>query len=250
MGVVHISDNVFNQVDYRIRFEWGEDGVRRLAPLSNVVVIIDVLSFTTCVEIAVSREAIVFPYRYKDDSAFTFACSVDAQLANKRGKTPSLSPNSLFALEPQTRIVLPSPNGSTCTVVAVESDALVIAGCLRNASAVADYIKHHYPDGEISVISCGEHWSNGRLRPSIEDLIGAGAILSHFEQQFLSPEAKVALGAFRQFEHDITGVLKECSSGRELIQKGFPDDVTVSSEVNVSSTVPILHNGAYVNHKL
>lgn len=241
-----INDEVFNQTQYRVRFEWGEEGVRQLAPLSSVVVVIDVLSFTTCVEIAVSREVVVFPYRYKDESALTFAQSVDALLADKRGKTPSLSPGSLFSLQPQTRIVLPSPNGSTCTVVAEESGAFAIAGCLRNAFAVSDFIKRHYPGKVISVIACGEHWSNGKLRPAIEDLIAAGAILSQFDQPSLSPEAKVAVSAFRHAEHDIQTTLEQCSSGRELTEKGFPEDVIISSELNVSHVVPVLHNGAYV----
>lgn len=104
--MIVINDDVFNQVQYRIRFEWGAEGGRRLAPLSSVVVIIDVLSFTTCVEVAVSREALVFPYPIK------YAQSVNATLAEKRGKTPSLSPVSLLSLQQQSRIVLPSPNGS------------------------------------------------------------------------------------------------------------------------------------------
>lgn len=55
--------DVFDQMSYRIRFEWGTEGIRRLAPRSQVVVIVDVLSFTTCVEVAVSRDVVVFPYR-------------------------------------------------------------------------------------------------------------------------------------------------------------------------------------------
>ncbi len=241
-----MNDDVFNQTPYRVRFEWGAEGVRRLAPLSSVVVIIDVLSFTTCVEIAVSREAMVFPYRYKDESATVFAESVNALLAGKRGNTPPLSPSSLLSLQQQSRIVLPSPNGSTCTVIAKESSVFTIAGCLRNAFAVSNFIKSHYPDKVISVIACGEQWSNGTLRPAIEDLIAAGAILSQFDQTFLSPEATIAVGTFRHAEQDIKKDLVACSSGRELTEKGFPEDVIIASELNASQIVPIFHNGAYI----
>jgi 2-phosphosulfolactate phosphatase len=43
----------FNQQAFMIRCEWGTCGVAQLAPESDAVVIVDVLSFTTCVEIAV-----------------------------------------------------------------------------------------------------------------------------------------------------------------------------------------------------
>ncbi|RLQ94550.1 2-phosphosulfolactate phosphatase [Falsibacillus albus] len=240
-----MTDAVFNQSPHKVRFEWGAEGVRCLAPLSDVVVLIDVLSFTTCVDIACSREALVFPYRYKDKSAELFAKSNGALLAKKRGQTPSLSPGSLVELDQEARIVLPSPNGSTCTVIAKESNACTIAGSLRNAFAVTTYIKHHYPDKVVSVIACGELWPSGALRPSIEDLIGAGAILSQFDQSNLSPEAKVAVSAFKFAEHDMRAVLMDCSSGRELIEKGFPDDVSMASELNASQTVPVFCDGAY-----
>ncbi|WP_053960379.1 2-phosphosulfolactate phosphatase [Sulfobacillus thermosulfidooxidans] len=158
-----MGDERFYQSTYPIRFEWGQEGVRRLAPLSGVVVIVDVLSFCTAVDVAMSKDAIVFPYRYHDPSALTFAQSVDAILAGERGHAFSLSPSSLLFLPSKTRIVLPSPNGSTCTVVAQEAGCVVIAGCLRNASHVAAFIKRHYAREMISVIACGEQWPNGHL---------------------------------------------------------------------------------------
>lgn len=92
-------------------------------------------------------------------------------LAGKRGESPSLSPGSLFSLSPKARIVLPSPNGSTCTVIAEESHVITIAGCLRNGFAVSRFIQERYPDHVTSVIACGEQWSNGVFRPAIEDII-------------------------------------------------------------------------------
>ena len=75
----------FDQAEFDVRCEWGEKGVLQLAPLSDVMIIVDVLCFSTCIEIANSRGAIVFPYQWKDESAKEFAQSVGAELANKRG---------------------------------------------------------------------------------------------------------------------------------------------------------------------
>lgn len=55
----------FDQVEFDVRCEWGLAGVRHLAP-ADVMVIVDVLSFTTSVNIAVARGAVVYPYRWRD----------------------------------------------------------------------------------------------------------------------------------------------------------------------------------------
>jgi 2-phosphosulfolactate phosphatase len=75
----------FSQADFEVRCEWGEKGVLQLAPISDVIVIIDVLSFSTCIDIANSRGAIVFPYQWNDGSAQAFARSINAEVAEKRG---------------------------------------------------------------------------------------------------------------------------------------------------------------------
>ena len=88
---------IFSQSEFNIRCEWGENGVAQLAPISDVVVIVDVLSFSTCVEIATRRGAMIFPYRWRDETAEAFAVSVGAELAdNRRSQSKySLSPESL-----------------------------------------------------------------------------------------------------------------------------------------------------------
>ena len=69
---------------FRIRFEWGPQGVACLAPASDAVVIVDVLSFSTAVVVAAARGAAVFPYRWADDTAAEYARSLDALLAGSR----------------------------------------------------------------------------------------------------------------------------------------------------------------------
>lgn len=51
-----------HQAEYDIRCEWDEGGVLELSRKSDVVIIVDVLSFSTCVDIATARGAIVYPY--------------------------------------------------------------------------------------------------------------------------------------------------------------------------------------------
>ena len=55
----------YNQNEYDIRLEWGQKGVEELSAISDVVIIIDILSFSTCVDIVTSNLASVIPYNGK-----------------------------------------------------------------------------------------------------------------------------------------------------------------------------------------
>lgn len=75
---------IFDQAEYHLRRQWGWAGVQALAPVSDVVIMVDVLSFSTAVDIAVARGAAVLPYRWRDPSAGAFAKSKGALLATSR----------------------------------------------------------------------------------------------------------------------------------------------------------------------
>ncbi len=239
-----MSDSSWStQGDYDRRFEWAPSGSERLAQAGSIVVVVDVLRFTTAVEAVVSRGAIVYPYRWKDASARAFADSLGAQLSdNPDAVSVSLSPSALLNQATLDAVVLPSPNGSTCSALAAETGAVVVAACLRNAPAVAEYLAA--TNLPVLVLACGERWSDGTLRPSLEDLLGAGAVLSSLGGD-LSPEAASAVAAWQDAKDTIADVLLKCVSGRELVERGFRDDVEYASLYGVSDVVPVLVDGAF-----
>lgn len=255
-----VSDGAYYaQAGFDARFEWGAEGLRRLGPVSAVLVIVDVLRFTTAIDVAVSRGAVVYPFHVRpDESPDAFAREVGAQLAEWRGAPApaspySLSPASLLQVMAGERLVLPSPNGATLSRLAGEMAAAVsairpltvLAGCLRNASAVAAVAREH--GGVVTVIAAGERWdrTEGSLRPSVEDLLGAGAILTALAPAAPSPEARAAMAAFQAAQPHLRAQLLACASGRELIQKGFTQDVEIAAEHDASRTVPVLREGAF-----
>ena len=232
---------MLDQAEYKIRFEWGERGVSLLAPISDVVIIVDVLSFSTAVEIATNQSAIVYPYRWKDASVHEFAKSVRAEVADGNSQNGySLSPASLLKLPPDIRLILPSPNGSYLSLSTGTTPT--IAGCLRNCRAVAEASM----DGakNIAVIGAGEQWEDGTLRPCIEDMIGAGAIIS-FLGGGLSPEAETAQAAFEGASSKLGEQIKNCISGREKSARGEERDIELASNIGISHCVPILRDGAF-----
>ncbi|HMF09825.1 MAG TPA: 2-phosphosulfolactate phosphatase [Thermoanaerobaculia bacterium] len=229
-----------NQSGFSARFEWGEAGLSALGPGSDAIVVVDVLCFTTCVDVAVARGAEVLPYRWNDGTAADYARQKAADLAGRRGERWSLSPQSFGNVVAGTRIVLPSPNGSALSFAC---DApVVLAGCLRNAAAVARAARSAGP--RVAVIAAGERWPDGSLRPCLEDLLGAGAVLSHLPG-VRSPEAEAAAGAFGSLKDRLRRALADTASGRELISWGYEGDLDLAAELDVSAAAPRLEDGSY-----
>jgi 2-phosphosulfolactate phosphatase len=233
----------YDQQEFDIRCEWGGFGVSQLAPISDAIVIVDVLSFSTSVDIAVGNGAIVYPYQWKDESALAYAQSRDAILANfeRTSKTGyTLSPTSLLSITSGTRLVLPSPNGSTLSLTTGVTPTF--AGCLRNAQAIANSVQQY--GLRISLIPAGERWPDGSLRPAIEDWVGAGAII-HYLPGNRSPEAELAENAFLHFKDNLSSCLNPSSSGKELIGRDFASDVKLAAAFNQSQSAPQLTDGTY-----
>jgi 2-phosphosulfolactate phosphatase len=223
--------------------EWGAQGIEALREHVDVFVIVDVLSFSTSVDIAVSRGAKVYPYPYKDDTAMEYAKSLGAECASlKRSKSElSLSSCSLQRIASGTSLVLPSPNGSHLS--RLTGDLPTLCGSLRNAKAVA--VAAHSLGSRIGVIAAGERWDDDSMRFAIEDLIGAGAIISELQGE-RSEEAIVAMNAFASTSAHLLTTLLNSVSGRELIERGFPEDVELAAQLNISTSSPRMVSFAYV----
>lgn len=243
------------QARYGVRFEWGPAGAATLASSSSCLVVVDVLSFTTTVTVAAEAGTQVYPYAWADQTAASFARQNQAQLAVGRravsAATPwSLSPAALRRAPFTARLVLPSPNGSAICAAASGNGTMVIAACLRNADAVGRFLgKHSYgtPAQPVAVIAAGERRPDGSLRPALEDLLGAGAVITALHEHgetVLSPEAQAARACFGATA-DIAAAVTDSTSGVELASYGFNDDVAIAVETNSCHLVPVLTGSAF-----
>jgi 2-phosphosulfolactate phosphatase len=169
------------QPGFDARLEWAAEGALLLARACPVLVVVDVLRFTTAVEVAVAHGARVVPHRWPG-----------------RG-TSSLSPVSLLGVPPGTR---------------------------------------------LGVVAAGERRPDGSLRPAVEDLVGAGAIL-HALGGRPSPEARAAVAAFLDAAADLPATLAGCVSGRELAARGHAADLRLAAERDVGRVVPVLSGDAF-----
>jgi len=238
--------------------DWGLIGASAITPDCAVVVVVDVLSFTTTLSVAMERGLRVFPLRVNDTAAAEeFAAARNATLAVPRSKARpgevSLSPQSVRAAPADLLgLVLPSPNGSTISDQLAATGATVLGASLRNRCAVAAWLlreRARRPGLNVAVIAAGERWPDGSPRPAVEDQWGAGAVLDALREDGwleLSPEAAAAAASYRAVADDVGGNLCACASGRELIDSGYPEDVRIAAELDLTDAVPELRDGAFV----
>ncbi len=248
-----------------VRLDWGEQGAAAIRQGAGFAVVVDILSFTTAVSVAADRGAETFPYRWRDSAAAEFARRHDAVLAVGRSQRPpaaaataqpavSLSPASIRAAGTLRRLVLPSPNGSALAVQLGDGDAVVVAACFRNRWAVARWLFSQAGAsgraGAIAVVAAGERRADGSLRPAVEDLWGAGAVVSALSALGLeraSPEAQTAAAAFGAVRPELAAQLRASSSGQELASAGFGQDVAIAAELDTSGSVPVLAGDRFID---
>ncbi len=251
--------------DVEVHVEWGVAAAELAARRGDVVVIVDVLSFSTAVTEIVARDGVVFCYSPEQVDAAGGRDALgrrhDARVLSKqRDPAPgeiSLSPASLTSLPPGERVVMTSLNGGRCAAGAVDAPLVAIGG-LTNRSAVARHVAAALASGvaeRCTIVPCAEMWSGpfmaaqvgdlshvgpAVVRPSVEDQLGAGAIVEGLGGGLrLSIEAEVAASAFASQSGDVESALAASVSGRELIERGFDDDVTIAGQLDAHTSVAV-----------
>lgn len=214
----------FDQSSYQVRFEWGVAGLERLAP-ADVVVVVDVLRFSSTVTDAVASGRIV--------------SLTDAGAWSRNG-------------------------AAVAAAAAAAREATVLIGSLRNAAATARAVleiqNRRQQRTSVTVIAAGELTDAGDLRFAVEDLLGAGTIiaaLSDLGTDHTSPEAAAACesarGLRRALRHLLTasGSAKEIAAGVQATAKmqaaGLtPTEPKAAAEVDATDAVPVLDGDEFV----
>lgn len=152
--------------------------------------------------------------------------------------------------------LLPSPDGNAPDGDAIAAtlagrDLVVLAGSLRNRTAVARRILELQEErGErlmVAIVAAGEDTGDG-LRFTIEDQLGAGAVVDALIAlgiDHTSPEAAVACAAFEGLRHTATHLIGASGSAVGLVGAGRRPEVRSATEVDASTEVPELRAGGF-----
>ncbi|MDP1608257.1 MAG: 2-phosphosulfolactate phosphatase [Chlamydiales bacterium] len=219
---------------------WGQDGLAYYGTFFSAIVIVDVLSFCTTVDMALSKGCSIIPTNIEDENLLrSISKERKAILAKKRNEPGiTLSPASMQFVDSNQTILLPSLNGSTLIDLASHFEKPVFAGCFRNSQVLSDVLnfKKFFP---TLFVAAGERYPNKMLRPSIEDYWGVGSILACLEGE-KTIEAEFAIQSFNTASSDLKNNLMACESGQELIAHGFRQDVELAAEYNFSDKISFL----------
>lgn len=223
---------------------WGLEGAADLLEREScaLVVVIDVLSFSTTVSIAAARGISVVPAPPGQAESLSERLGMALAAPRRAGLADSpwsLSPSVMSEAPYTEAVVIASPNGAAISAAAAAAGLPVVAGCLRNRAAVATHLAQ--AEGEIALVAAGERYGSGGLRPAGEDLVGAGlaAALARAGAQ-LDPEAALAARAASLGPPELTELLRRSRSACELADRGFAEDVGLALAIDSDAVVPLL----------
>ncbi|HEX6525974.1 MAG TPA: 2-phosphosulfolactate phosphatase [Streptosporangiaceae bacterium] len=223
-------------------------GARQAAVRGDVVVIVDVLSFSTEIALAVAEGKTCLVYSDAElesmGGAEVVAASLDARpyrrfqhfVADGAQLPPARSSPSVSG----ERVLFRSANGASAARAAETAPELLI-GSLRNARACASHVGRLLAGTDVqrvTLVACGSVAGPGgehRFRPALEDWLAAGQIAAHLASfgLVLSPEAHAAARSWPGAE-----MLPACVAADALIAADLDEMVELAFAIDSSGAVP------------
>jgi 2-phosphosulfolactate phosphatase len=232
----------------QVHIEWGMIGARQAADRGDVAVIVDVLSFSTEIVLAVAAGKVCLVYSDAELEAMggieAAAAALDARPHRRfrrfgaddaalpaTGSGPSASGE---------RVLFRSSNGASCTGAAEAAPELLI-GSFRNARACAGHVTRLLASRSahrVTLVACGSVTAaegERRFRPALEDWLAAGQIAAYLASSglVLSPEAHAAACGWPGSE-----MLSACVAANALIEADLDEMVELALAIDCTDVVP------------
>jgi 2-phosphosulfolactate phosphatase len=219
---------------------------------NDVVIVIDVLRCTSSIITALTNGAhAIIPMqtvsearsKAKENSRYLLA-------GERRGVKPAgfelgNSPLEFSRDRVAGKTIIMTTTSGTAAFARVKGHSFVLVGAFLNAAAVAQAAINL---SESNHLNLSFALSGKRGAFSLEDFLGAGAIIHHFANKDLtySDPAYASLLAFEKAKPSLFATLCEGSHARTLLDLGFKDDVIHCTQVNKCTTVPCLRGESIV----
>jgi 2-phosphosulfolactate phosphatase len=212
----------------------------------TTVVVFDVLRATSSMITGLAHGvASFFPVRTVESAREWKERKPDLLLAGERNGVPPLgfdlgnSPSEFKSVGGR-QIIITTTNG-TAALEQVRNAQTVLLGALVNIAALAEVIGSSSPQHLLLVCAgTGDRFS-------LEDAIGAGALLANLKRtDYLDPAAMVH-SLFSQVRDDLGTCLCHSQNGRALLALGKEQDVRDCGQLSIYDTVGIMRGEAVVS---
>jgi 2-phosphosulfolactate phosphatase len=202
--------------------------------------VFDVLRATTTMAAALAggvREIRLFPdLESARDAAAAFTgrrllCG-EARCLAPPGFDLGNSPGQFTADHRDATMFMCTTNGTRALLAAREAD-FVHAAALVNARATAEALRA--ANRPVSLLCAGTEG-----QPSMEDLLGAGAVMESLGYDLAGDAAQMAARLFRSCRDDLPQALREGQGGRNIIAAKLEADIDFAARLNVLDVVGIV----------
>jgi len=234
--------------------DWTVDGLRCALREDRIVVIADILRFSSAVTTAVANGFTIYPVADQKE--------IGPLSRRIRGLAAGRSGEARFSLSPfgyldaadlrNKKVVLWSPNGAACASLVKKRDRAYI-GCLLNARALGGHLTAIARKSRrgVTLIAAGEQQAvvtgerilydikSSRRVFAVEDYLGCGAILSCLRLP-KTPEAEVCETAFRASRRRLRKLMMDSFSGLFLQGRGLTRDVAWAAQLDKYGVVPVI----------
>jgi 2-phosphosulfolactate phosphatase len=140
------------------------------------------------------------------------------------------------------QIIITTTNG-TAALEQVRKAKTVLVGALVNIAALAGLLRSSSPEHLLLVCAgTGDRFS-------MEDAIGAGALLAGLKRTDYSDAASMVHSLFDQVRDNLETCLFHSQNGRALLALGKAQDIRDCGQLSVYDTVGIMHGEAIVSVK-
>jgi 2-phosphosulfolactate phosphatase len=141
------------------------------------------------------------------------------------------------------RIIITTTNG-TVALARVRGAKTVFIGALVNIAALAAIIRATEPEHLLLVCAgTGDRFS-------LEDAVGAGALLANLKRNDYSDAASMVRSLYDQVRDDLETCLRNSQNGRVLLALGKGNDVQDCSQLSVYNMVGVMRDEAVVPAKM